>query len=125
MRKYKLITDQGYSELEKGQEHYENFVAADLRVKELVELYPEDWVEVTGQPIPTLHKDTDLGYFVGLAMGSLLNMISTKEGAKIYFEISGANNPELVHKLVEEHLCMFSIELAQELIKQLDEQKLK
>jgi len=90
--------------------------------------YPRDWEEVfegVSEGVKTLHKDTDLGHFAGVAMEGLLKMISTIEGANTFFAISDAHNPNLAEIQVEDHLCSFAIKIAQQLIKQLDEQKLK
>lgn len=54
--------------------------------------------------VKQLHKDTDLGYFAGLAMHGLL---------------AGTDREDIGE---EEELSKLSIEIAKELIKQLDEE---
>lgn len=81
-------------------------------------LYPEEWQEVSNEKTasgildaghmpkydvnPTLHKDTDLGYYAGLAMQGIL--------------ATGQAN------LHDKDGIVFAIEWAKELIKQLDKE---
>lgn len=62
---------------------------------------PDEVEEVFEEPNKPLHKDTDLGYFAGLAMQVMLANTNVYE---------------------KENGCKNSIEWAKELIKQLDEQ---
>ena len=64
--------------------------------------FPEDWQEVFDEP-KKLHKDTDLGYFAGLALHGLLAN-SKNYDSTVNFSIA-------------------AIKAAKELIKQLDEEQ--
>lgn len=105
MRKFRLLNQQGYHGIYKGQIYKENFIAGDVSVLKLTEEYPKDWEEVFDEPKP-LHKDTDLGYFSLEIMKSLISIAPylKKDTSKTANSDFAAN-------------C---IGLAEELIKQLD-----
>ena len=109
MRKFRLLTEQGYNEYEKGQIYPENYQRDNdtLPVRKLVILFPHDWEEVFDdekrEKLP-LHKDTDLGHFSGVILAA--------------FGSSPNHNNIRFDTLVAR-----SIELAKELISQLDKER--
>ena len=72
MRRFRLLKQEGYNTLYKGEIYDDSFIPGHVSVFELSRKYPEDWYEVFDEP-KQLHKDTDLGYFAGLAMQGLIS----------------------------------------------------
>lgn len=109
MRRFRLLTDGEYVGCVKDQVFYECEKISDTgrTVKYYQEMYPEDWQEVFDNP-KQLHKDTDLGYFAGLAMQGQFSQVDK------YLEAYG---DEWVNPFIEN-----SITLAKQLIKQLDKE---
>ena len=80
---------------------YDDEFGYDWNVLRIAEAYPEDWQEVfEGKK---LHKDTDLGYFAGVALHGLLAN-SKNYDSTVNFSIA-------------------AIETAKELIQQLDQEQ--
>jgi hypothetical protein len=109
MRKFRLLTQEGYYGLNKGEVYPENYQSKDggLSVGELVRIYKSEWEEVFSDEQPEklpLHKDTDLGYFSGVILAA--------------FTSSPNHNNIRFDTLVER-----SIELAKGLIAQLDKER--
>lgn len=87
MRKFKLLTKDGYINpfWEIGKIYDENFIGcgSDYTVGQLQKDYPQDWQEVFEEEkvqVTTLHKDTDLGYFAGLAMQAMISRSDQNSG---------------------------------------------
>jgi hypothetical protein len=68
------------------------------------------------------HKDTDLGYFAGLALNGILSSLNTTTGIKLFRKWSKGDKPENGEKQIEESFSKLSISIAKELIKQLDKE---
>lgn len=96
MRKFKFIGDQ-YGVLEEGNTDYAGYVIGEvydydsfapdcdfnLLTSHYVKEYPKDWQEVFEEEkvqVTTLHKDTDLGYFAGLAMQAMISRSDQNSG---------------------------------------------
>jgi hypothetical protein len=107
MRKFRFIGDpkEWDGKLEKNKIYDGAFTPQDWKcnVAEGSFYFPEDWEEVYDEP-KRLHKDTDLGYFAGLALQAIINQP----------EYYGAKTIDQVRK---------SIEKAKEIIKQLDQEQ--
>lgn len=104
MRRFRFVGDtEKYYWLDNGGEYDVTFndEGRQYSVGRLAKTYPEDWIEID-QPKP-LHKDTDLGYFAGLAMAAII-----KSGDLRF----GSNAQEITFT---------AFNLADELIKQLNE----
>lgn len=120
MRRFRLIKyDEAYEHLDLGKVYDGDFLPNNWSetIEETAKRFPNEWEEVfdtnfvKGKPftdIPkvetkskTLHKDTDLGYFAGLAMQGYISAGS-----------NGMPNPDMI--------AQYAMEAAKELIKQLD-----
>jgi hypothetical protein len=100
MRKFKFIGDpKDYNnDVIFGEIYLENYKPNGGPLSVIGYFGLPEWEEVI-EKVKPLHKDTDLGYFAGLAMGGMLSSRSL---------------------LNDNQLCFESIKLAKELIKQLD-----
>lgn len=124
MRRFRLLRwEKAYGPLEQNGVYDSELIPEGWSetIEETAKRFPNEWQEVfdiepvKGKPftdIPkvepkTIHKDTDLGYFSGLAMQSLLSNQAM---------IDNVEKPSI------DWLKKTSIIIAQELIKQLDEQ---
>lgn len=101
--KYRFIGETTFG-LINGFEYPFDFICNGFKVQELSRLYPSEWELVKEKP---LHKDTDLGYF---AIEIIKSAISISPFQK--------PNPESTNEL----FISYAIGLAQELIKQLNEE---
>ena len=104
MRKFRLIEGNYGEQFEIGMTYDEFFIQdkTGKNVNYLKNLYPEDWELVK----EVLLKDTDLGYFAGLAMQGLI-----------------ANAPDQqLHNTTQG--CELAIWWAEELIRQLKEESI-
>ena len=107
MRKFRFIGDPSEwdGDFEKDKIYAETFIPKgwNYNIVEGALNFPDDWEEVFDEP-KKLHKDTDLGYFAGLALQAIL--INDKNfGTDTDFQIEIA-----IHK-------------AQKLIQQLDQEQ--
>lgn len=123
MRKFKLLTDQGYPKSdgwEVGKIYNGNYRSSDISgsniisrsVQEMSEIFRNDWVEVFEheEQKPTLHKDTDLGYFAGLVFTKLFD--------KSVFYIEQHGTSEWMDELIDH-----SIFIAKQIIEKLDKEE--
>ncbi len=74
----------------------QNARALIMNVTWLYDEYQKDWKEVSEQEEPTglldrMHKDTDLGYFAGLAMNA---MVSRLHGSEVW---SHSDSDKCIH----------------------------
>lgn len=101
-----MKTSEWYRELKEGEVYDEDFtpLGSDFSVIQLVGDWPEDWEEVFDEP-KKLHKDTDLGYFAGLAMIGYL-----------------ANSNADVVRMDQEEIAEYCVNHAQALIEALDKE---
>ena len=102
MRKFRLINSDGYNFSEKGKIYRGIEFLGRKQVFDLVEKYPEDWQEVFDEHTKPLHKDTDLGHFAGVVLRGILADRKKDDYPK--------------------GLDKTAINIAKELIKQLDEE---
>jgi hypothetical protein len=106
MRKFRFIGDPSEwdGDLEKDKIYAETFSPKgwNYNIVEGALNYPDDWEEVFDEP-KKLHKDTDLGYFAGVALRGLLAN-SKNYDSTVNFSIA-------------------AIETAKELIQQLDQEQ--
>lgn len=110
MRKFRFVGHpDNYSRWEKlpifnmvfdEKTHAEYYGSGALEAWKVLENMP-DWQEVFEEPIKTLHKDTDLGYFAGLVLPSVYQSWGTGHDQRVIDE---------------------SISLAYQLIKELDQE---
>lgn len=68
--------------------------------------YPEDWEEVFDEPIKQLHKDTDLGYFAGVALNGLLSDQKRSGSSKDFAETAILFAKELINQLDEKNKAL-------------------
>jgi hypothetical protein len=112
MRKFRFIGDpiewDGDLKKNKVYEGVYKLTEKSHNVFDAVNFYPNDWQEVFDEP-KKLHKDTDLGYFAGLAMQGYIS--SPVPGLKDLYDTG-----EIIRR---------SIFFAKELIKQLDQEEAK
>ena len=104
MRKFRFIGEEWDNVFEKNKVYDGTFIPKELHydVATYSFKFPEDWQEVFDEP-KKLHKDTDLGYFAGLALHGLLAN-SKNYDSTVNFSIA-------------------AIETAKELIQQLDQEQ--
>jgi spermidine/putrescine-binding protein len=126
MRKFRFIGDPGDwgCDLQKNKIYsadmivtngYDDEFGYDWVVLRCAENNPEDWEEVFDKP-KKLHKDTDLGYFSGLALQAILSNPNTAGQIRaVYGNVTAEKADEIVSKK--------AITIAKELIKQLDQEQ--
>lgn len=126
MRKFKYIGNNldGFNPMfEKNVIYNEDFSlgVGYSNVGRIAQRYPHDWEEVFGEQVDppkkveptTLHKDTDLGYFAGLALQGIHSNPDWVKTCKIEDDWE-----EYVSRSVSA-----AIDISKELIKQLDEHR--
>lgn len=115
MRRFRFVGDpsdyriEGFDPPFKVGEVYEGSLKDPQCISSVQEyadsLNDEDWQEVFETELKTLHKETDLGYFAGLAMQGIL-----------------ANSSDIIVNLKDSDKSYFAVLMAKELIKQLNEE---